>query len=101
MNGLAEKERENPVEVLIEGARLGAGGLRPLVRMLKWRGKGIQPSAATLSRRPNRLQSRIWMMCRILSRSSVDVGAVGATGIRTRAMGSKWGWSSNYRALER
>ncbi|HEY8414236.1 MAG TPA: transposase, partial [Thermaerobacter sp.] len=56
------------------------------------------PSVATLSRRLRRLGPQLLLLCRRLSRQ-VDpswIGAVDATGLRTRTRGSGWGWSRPY-----
>lgn len=93
------------VACLVIGCRLQARSLRHLVRLLKAspplvRALGLPrvPSAATLSRRLRRLAPRLLLLCRRLSRQ-VDpswLGAMDATGLRTRARGSRWGWSRPY-----
>ncbi|GAB6875617.1 transposase [Thermaerobacter litoralis] len=90
------------VACLVIGARLQARSLRHLVRLLEASPALVEalglpkaPSVATLSRRLRRLGPQLLLLCRRLSRR-VDpswIGAMDATGIRTRARGSGWGWS--------
>lgn len=93
------------VACLVIGCRLQARSRRHLVRLLETspplvRALGLSrvPSAATLSRRLRRLGPRLLLLCRRLSRQ-VDpcwIGAMDATGLRTRSRGSRWGWSRPY-----
>ena len=93
------------VACLVIGCRLQARSLRHLVRLLETspplvRALGLSraPSAATLSRRLRRLAPQLGLLCRRLSRQ-VDpcwIGAMDATGLRTRSRGSRWGWSRPY-----
>ena len=93
------------VACLVIGSRLQARSLRHLVRLLEASpalvdalGLPKAPSVATLSRRLRRLGPQLLLLCRRLSRR-VDpswIGAMDATGIRTRARGSGWGWSRPY-----
>lgn len=79
--------------------------MRHLVRMLKAHpalaeaaGLSSVPSLATLSRRLRRLTVPLMLICRRLGRQVefTWIGAVDATGLRTRVRGSRPGWCSAY-----